>query len=136
MSKNGRYSADRKKVEALTANKTVEVSDCGTIFTAVGDAAITLSLPNIADAGPGWWCKVVKTGAAAGGEDITISATSGDGSTPIMGVEASATPAVMDGDDIVIANAANKGTQVELVCDGTNWIALGHGALAAAITIS
>ena len=42
----------------------------------------------------------------------------------------------MNGDDIVIEDAGNKGTQVELVCDGTNWIALGHAALAAAITIT
>ena len=34
MAKSGRYSADRKKIEVLTAAKTVEVHDCGTVFMA------------------------------------------------------------------------------------------------------
>lgn len=136
MAKSGRYSADRKKVEALTANKTVEVADCGTIFLAVGDAAITLSLPTIAKAGKGWWCKVIKTGAASGGQDITISAATADGGSAMMGVELSPTHAALTGDDLVIEDAANKGTQVELLCDGTNWQVLGMSVLAAGITIS
>jgi|TARA_R100000455_G_scaffold25048_1_gene13689 hypothetical protein len=136
MAKLGRYSADRKKIESVTASKTVEVHDCGTVFLAVGDAAVTLTLPEIDNAGEGWWCKVIKTGAASGGQDITISAAAADGSSPMMGVESSATPAVMNGDDIVIADAANKGTQIEILCDGTNWQVLGHAALAAGITIS
>lgn len=135
MSKVGRYSADRKKVEALTATKTVEVADCGTVFTAVGDAALTINLPTIATAGKGWWCKVIKTGAASGGQDITVAAHADDGSTPMMGVELSPTHAVMNGDDLVIEDAANKGTQVEILCDGTNWQVLAFSVLAAGITI-
>ena len=61
MSKIGRYSADRKKIEALTASKTATVADCGTVFTAVGDAAVVLTLPAIADAGNGWWCNTATT---------------------------------------------------------------------------
>ena len=136
MSKSGRAFADRKKIESVAASKTVEVHDCGTVFLATGAVAVVLTLPSIAQAGAGWWCKVIKTGAAAGGQDITISAAVADGLTPMMGVESSATPAVMNGDDIVIADAANKGTQVEILCDGTNWQVLGHAALAAGITIS
>jgi len=136
MAKLGRYSADRKKVESLTATKTVEVAECGTVFTVVGDAAISINLPTIAEAGKGWWCKVIKTGAAAGGQDVTIAAHADDGATPMMGVEVGGTAAVMNGDDIVIEDAANKGTQVEILCDGTNWQVLSHTVLAAGITIS
>tara|TARA_Y100000296_G_scaffold65277_1_gene76815 strand:+ start:30 stop:440 length:411 start_codon:yes stop_codon:yes gene_type:complete len=135
MSKLGRHSADRKKVEALTASKTCGVEHCGTVFTAVGDAALTVALPTIAVAGKGWWCKVIKTGSASGGQGITIAAHADDGSTPMMGVELSPTHAVMNGDDIVIEDAANKGTQVELLCDGTYWHVLGFSVLAAGITI-
>ena len=136
MAKSGRAFADRKKIESVTADLNIEDHDCGTVFLVVGDAAITLTLPRIDQAGKGWWCKVIKTGAASGGQDVTISADAADGGTPMMGVESSATPAVMNGDDIVIEDAANKGTQVELLCDGSNWQVLGHAALAAAITIS
>ena len=136
MAKLGRYSADRKKVESLTATKTVEVAECGTVFTVVGDAAISINLPTIATAGKGWWCKVIKTGAAAGGQDVTIAAHADDGSTPMMGAEVGGTAAVMNGDDIVIEDAANKGTQVEILCDGTNWQVLAHSVLAGGITIS
>ena len=135
MSKSGRYSADRKKVEALTASKTLGVAACGTIFTAVGDAAITVTLPSIAQAGAGWWCKVFKTGAASG-EDVTIAAHDDDGDNAIIGAEMGATAAVMNGDDIVLAAAGNKGTQVELICDGEQWLATGFAVLAAAVTIS
>ena len=80
--------------------------------------------------------RCLETGAASGGQDVTISASADDGSTPMMGVELSPTHAVMNGDDIVIEDAANKGTQVEILCDGTNWQVLGMSVLAAGITIS
>ena len=32
MAKLGRYAAQRRKVEAITDDKTVEVADCGTLF--------------------------------------------------------------------------------------------------------
>ena len=134
MSKSGRYSADRKKVEALTASKTLGIESCGTVYTVVGDAAITINLPDVATAGKGWWIKVIKTGAASGGQDVTISCTAGDGDA-FMGVELSPTHAVMNGDDLVIEDAANKGTQVEILCDGTNYHVLAFSVLAAGITI-
>ena len=135
MAKLGRYNADRKKVEALTASKTLGVEHCGTIYTAVGDAAVVITLPTIAAAGKGWWCKVIKTGAASGGQDITVSAHADDGGTPMMGVELSPTHAVVNGDDLVLANAMNKGGQVEILCDGSNWQVLAFSVLAAGITI-
>ena len=49
MSKLGRYSADRKKIETLTADKTVEVSDCGTLFILNLATGLTASLPNASD---------------------------------------------------------------------------------------
>ena len=136
MSKLGRYSADRKKIEALTASKTATVADCGTVFTAVGDAAVVLTLPAISDAGNGWWCKLVKVGAASGGETITLAAAAADGSAPMKGVEASQTCVALSGDDLVIADAAAAGAQAEVICDGTRWILLAHGVAAGDITIS
>jgi hypothetical protein len=137
MSKLGRYSADRKKVENLTASKTAEVADCGTVFTIVGDAALTVTLPAVAQAGNGWWCKFVKTGDAGGGEDVTVSAAAADGAAPMMGVSVSQlTLDALAGDDLVIGDNAAKGSQVELLCDGSNWHVLAHASGSSAISIS
>jgi hypothetical protein len=135
MSKSGRAFADRKKIEALTASKSATVADCGTVFTAVGDAAVVLTLPTIAAAGKGWWCKLVKTGAASGGQTITLAAHADDGGTPMKGVESSQTCLALSGDDLVLADAGAAGTQAEVICDGTIWIVLAYGVAAGDITI-
>ena len=136
MAKLGRYSSDRKKITALTASTTASVAKCGTVFTAVGDAAVVLTLPTIAAAGKGWWCKLVKSGAASGGATITLSAAAADGASAMIGIEVSNTCFALAGDDLVIADAAAAGNQVEVVCDGTRWILLAHGVAAGDITIT
>ena len=63
MSKLGRYSADRKKIESVTGtSKTIAVADCGTAFimaTPGASGACTYTLPAPATAGKGWWCKFI-----------------------------------------------------------------------------
>ena len=77
MSKIGRYSADRKKIEAITAAKTVEVSDCGTIFTITpGTTDYDITLPKVADAGNGWWCKFLYI--ASGSAQVKVIQNTGD----------------------------------------------------------
>ena len=134
MSKLGRYSADRKKIETLTADKTVEVSDCGTLFILNVATGLTASLPNASDAGNGWWCKfVVRTAPTS---PVFIDATAGDGDN-IHGVGYCVSGSGADGgnfpdgtngsgvDRITLHGGATSriGDQVELVCDGTNWYA-------------
>lgn len=118
MAKLGRYSADRKKVEALTASKSVEVAECGTVFTADDD--YTLTLPTCAAAGKGWWIKAVQL-------DATKTLTVNVNSQTTVGVEASATAAAITGD---VAITGTAGAQVEVVCDGSRFIILGHGVAA------
>ena len=134
MSKLGRYSADRKKVQSVTTgtSTTMEVADCGTIFTVAAGSATYLTLPSVADAGEGWWCKVVKntaagggvvtvyssggsSGGAAAGEDVLHGGASiGDtGSRAYAGTSGTA------GDLVTIAAAATLGDWVEFWCDGT-----------------
>ena len=74
MSKSGRYASNRLKVENLTATaKTVDVADCGTIFT-VGAAATAVVLPLLSSAGKGWWCRFVVGAADTVQCDITLGA--------------------------------------------------------------
>ena len=78
MSRSG--IADRKKIAALTADTTVTVANCGTIFIINSGSSLngtyTASLPPIRAAGRGWWCKFV-IGDTTGG-DVLISASAGD----------------------------------------------------------
>ena len=118
MSKSGRYSADRKKIEALSASKTVEVSDCGTIF--ICSSAITLTMPDAADAGKGWWIRVVKTTASGGGA-ISITATS---TLQGVGVDGSGAGIVLSG-DFTLHTDGTEGSMVEIYSDGSQYYAFG-----------
>ena len=124
MSKIGRYSADRKKVEALgTASRTLAVHDCGTVFTMDGDEALTVTLPTVAVAGKGWWAKFILTDEGTGTTVFTFpsaaasihcnSSTGGD----VNGLNS-------DGafKTTINYNANDTGTlgdQIEVLCDGT-----------------
>ena len=133
MAKSGRYSADRKKVENITAaTKTVEVHDCGTIFVLNRSGGIALTLPSLASAGNGWWCKVVVQTAL--GSNATI--TSADGASTVFGTFASAaadanasSTLTHDGEVITIAAAADqKGDFVEIIQANGEWFVNGIAA--------
>ena len=127
MSKLGRYSADRKKVEDLTATKTVEVAECGTIFTLNSSSEFTTTLPSVADAGNGWWCKFIVK-AAPSGADYIITAAGSDAIIGVIvtGADGAATDQSGTGQIEFKDGAAIEGDQVELICDGNKWYALGH----------
>ncbi len=59
MSKIGRYSADRKKVESITATKSLVAADCGSLLVLNAAAGLTVTLPSVAEAGKGWWVRFV-----------------------------------------------------------------------------
>ncbi len=118
MAKSGRYSADRKKIEALAASKTVEVHDCGTIF--ICSAAVTLTLPTASAAGEGWWIRVVKATAASGGA-ISITATS---TLQGVGVDGNGVGVALSG-DFTLHTDGNEGCMVEIYSDGSQYYAFG-----------
>ena len=125
MAKLGRYSADRKKIEALTASKTVEVAECGTVFTAdPTGGAITVTLPTPAVAGKGWWIKVHRITDHA--NDVTIAV----GGQPVKGLEISGGFTALGATDDIVLSGAKEGIMVELISDGTNWLAMAFGRVA------
>ena len=133
MAKLGRYSADRKKIEALTAAKTVEVADCGTIFTLGLAGGFAVVLPDASACGKGWWCKFVVKVAATGG-DYTIDASSGDGNNlhglAVTCEDDQGTPSHTNStavDQVALKqNKCKIGDQVELVTDGALWYVVSH----------
>ena len=125
MAKLGRYSAQRKKVQALGATATtIKVADCGTEFTFTQAADVDHTLPSVADAGAGWWASFTLITAAsnpvdivsADGDDIILCSVDGAGATGAM----ADTPS----DKITFASgAAVAGDNVYIWCDGSNWYA-------------
>ncbi len=142
MSKLGRYSAQRRKVEDLTATaKTVDVSDCGTIFT-IGAAATAVTLPLLAKAGKGWWCRFVVNNETA---QVTIAQhgsdtanqmvghilSYADGAAPVMVPQGGAGVAF---DLVTFVNTVVQGDWVEFWTDGTLWYVEGATRIADGIT--
>ena len=127
MSKLGRYSADRKKIEALTSDKTVEVADCGTIFTLAETSGFTsIILPKVADAGNGWWCRFVLASLTGGANvDMTIAQSSLDSNDLVNlvvldGSGGHTTAIAADGVKFD-TSACAVGDQVEIYTDGVRW---------------
>jgi len=139
MAKLGRYSADRKKIQSLTAGHTVSVAECGTIFVLNLAAGGTVTLPNASDAGNGWWCKFILGTKNTGGA-WNVDATAGDGDN-IHNIVLDEAGGDEDshggtaGDRIAFtANTGEIGCQVELVSDGSKWYAVSFSNATGAIT--
>jgi hypothetical protein len=149
MSKLGRYSADRKKITALTTTATsIQVADCGTIFMLDGtsySADVTHSLPHPTEAGPGWWCKfIVKTAVLdAGGDDCLIKIRAANATTfvddlLILQIHETAGAAGLtdvDADFVTVKGETVGGGQLEFVTDGNKYYLLGSVTADGAITV-
>ena len=131
MSKSGRYSADRKKIKALTADHTVEVSECGTIFIVDPAATTDITMPSPENAGAGWWCKIIlaesdgpadtdldqKVNIGFDGEKLYGQIFGADGDAGSQALAASSH------DFINVSVDASSGDEVEIISDGSSWFA-------------
>jgi hypothetical protein len=123
MAKLGRYSAQRRKVEITSGDKTAEISDCGTIFVMTG--AKTFTLLSAVDAGAGWWCRVVQ-GDSANAVSINVSTNMADNAASLAGVGGGASAS--DGMETIVGNFilssnGSKGSFAEIYSDGVQWYA-------------
>ena len=153
MSKSGRYSADRKKIKALncfgaaTLAISTEAHECGTIFdcTPAGNDAnegATITLPPVASAGKGWWCKfVLNTAIVSDGSDVNdilIQNDAGDTNDMIVGLPADAGgdgAGAADGASVTfVEGAAQAGDEVEVICLGSRWYVRAHCAVVGGVT--
>jgi hypothetical protein len=137
MAKSGRYSAQRRKVEDVTASKTVTVADCGTYFTC-GAATATLTLPTVAEAGPGWWAEfwvndnTAATTITSPGTDLMygFAQVQADNATYQIAAVAAG------GETIVLTTSAVLGDFVRIWCDGTNYFWEGQSQILNGITFA
>ena len=128
MSKLGRYSADRKKVESISASKSVTVADCGTIFAIThASDGIVLTLPTVAAAGKGWWARFVMIADGDGGNLVTIAQNTSDTNDIVIaklvtddGTHANITAVGADGVSFDVS-ASVVGDWGEIWTDGAKW---------------
>ena len=143
MSKSGRYSADRKKIEALTSEKHITVSDCGTCFMADGTSYsgdVTHSIPHPSEAGNGWWVKIIVATDVldSGGDDMIVGVRASgntDGSSTVddllaclevCSTQDDTGAAEADGHTFKLRGESKAGTCVEIICDGSKHYVLAH----------
>ena len=139
MAKIGRYSAQRRKVEDVTASKTLTTADCGTYFTC-GGAAATLTLPTVADCGPGWWAEFWVNDASqattiqAQGTNLILGwvLTVSD-NDPSVNINPPTAPA-SGTDTVTLTGDCLLGDFVRIWCDGTNYFMEGQSRIVDAIT--
>ena len=138
MAKIGRYSAQRRKVEDVTASKTLTTADCGTYFTC-GAATATLTLPTVADCGPGWWAEfwVNDTTAAttiqAQGTNLILGfVITIDDNDPNVQINPPATETGTD--TVTLTTSAVAGDFVRIWSDGVNYFMEGQSQKVDAIT--
>ena len=153
MAKLGRYSADRKKIVEFNAYgtstlaKTIKVSECGTVFcmTGAGDdgnEGATITLPSVASAGAGWWCKFVLMNDIASdsndNNNILIQDAAGDTSNMVIHIPADSGgdgAGHHDGASITfVEGAAEAGDTAEFICTGSRWLVLVSCATVGSVT--
>ena len=143
MSKLGRYSADRKKHQSITADKTVVAAECGTIFVLNVASGCTVTLPSVESAGKGWWCKFFIGTNCTSNTYIITENTDSDTDVLVSQINELETDTSDDGPSntghttITFANAKDTvGDFVEVLCDGTNFYCHGQSKLDAAVALA
>jgi len=143
MAKLGRYSADRKKVESITASKQLEVHDCGTLMMLNAAAGCTVTLPSVADAGEGWWVRFVVGTNVSSNTIIITEKTTADTDVLIGGIvelevdDTEDGPSTTGATKITIANALDTvGDFVEFICDGSKFYFHGQTKLDGCMAIA
>jgi len=143
MAKLGRYSAQRRKIQSITESYSATAADCGTLFILNVASGCTLTLPSVASAGNGWWCKVIIGTNCASNTYIITENTSADTNVLVSSINELETDTTEDGPSntghttITFANALDtKGDFVEINCDGTNFYCHGQVALDGSATLA
>ena len=119
-------------VESLTADKSLDVYDSGKVFTLDAAGGLTVTLPAVADAGAGWFCKIIVGIAATGASYIITEKTSADTDVLITQVNELETDTGDDGPSstghttITLTHHAvtpltSVGDTFDIVCNGSKY---------------
>ena len=129
----------------LTSTTALNASeDCGRVFFLNSTTEFTTTLPAIADAGPGWWCKfIVKSAPSGAAYVITENAASDTDKIITNGINELEVDTSDDGPSntghttVSFADGvAITGDFVEFLCDGTNWYCTGQTKADGGVTLA
>jgi len=118
------------KLKKVVADITLTAEDSGSIVLVNPTAATTVTLPTLANAGSGWYCKVIATEDAAatdGSMNQIINVDMGSGTNlanigQVHEVDGTAGDFVVANDDFfVITAAGSPGDYADFWTDGTRW---------------
>ena len=129
----------RKKIAKITAAKTIDVADCGTLFMVSNPTGGTyvVTLPSPSTAGVGWHCKFVNSNVS--GNMTNIVRIDGAASTmAAVVVDGGSTTANIDGaaanQFVNFLAASLHGDWCEVWTDGTYWYAEAWSGINAGMT--
>ena len=131
MSKLGRYAANRIKIQEKTADYTIQVAECGTLFVVNPTADTTLTLPAPSAAGKGWWVEVMIDEEDGGtvDKDVNINVADGTFMTGLLVAADGGGASVGTGTDsdfiVFDEGASTSGELVRIVSLGDRYVA--HG---------
>lgn len=134
----------RKVVEELTAASTLLPEDSGKIFMLNSATEFTTTLPAIADAKVGWWCRFIVKAAPSGANYVVTENTTYDTNKILTngiseGEVDTGTDALYNATHTTVSFAdgvAVAGDWCELICDGTNYYCRGYTNADGGITLA
>mgnify|MGYP003154559373 FL=1 len=127
-------SGHKKKVKVLSTASTLAESDSGSIFLLNSTAEFATTLPAVATAGAGWYCKIVVEAAPSGASYTVIEGEGSDANVIIVnginelevdtsddGVSSTGCSTITFADGVAI-----KGDFIDIWCDGSNYYVSGQ----------
>ena len=113
---NSSVSNHRLKIKKVVADITLTAEDSGSIVLVNPTAATTVTLPTLANAGSGWYCKIIATEDAAatdGSMDAIINVDMGSGTNlanigQVHEVDGTAGDFAVANDDFFVITAAGS----------------------------
>ena len=135
LNENSNFTGSHKlKVKELSAASTLAETDSGSIFLLNSDAEFATTLPAVADAGAGWYCKFVVKAAPSGASYTVIEGEGSDANVIIVnGINELEVDTTEDGVSntgcstvTFVDGAAIKGDFIDIWCDGSNYYVSGQ----------
>lgn len=136
--------AHKKKVQSLVEAYSMQELDSGKIFKLNSATEFAVTLPSVADAGIGWYCKIVVDAAPSGADYTVVEKASAD--TDVIIVNGINELEVDDTEDGVYSAGCTtisfksgnsvKGDFIDIWCDGSNFYVSGQTKADGAITVA
>ena len=133
LNSNSGIAGHALKIKKVTASSTLTANDSGAIVLVNPAAATDVTLPTLANAGVGWYCKIVLTEDTDGSDQgmaakVNIDFGSGNDVVGMISdeVDGAAGDYAVNNDDFINCSAnSSPGDFIDIFTDGERWYAYG-----------